>query len=176
MKTKYVIIVLLLLVVVAFGSGWYISKTKHDSKLKTILAQPAKVDTLIISHIVVQDSIVYRDVPGELRIVQDTTLVFSDEWLDEIEIDKPSEFVIEELKIASVDTTLKDYGKLKIDYIFPPVNKFNLWFKPFPLVTEGMVVTREVYIPQITHKTSWKDRLIYTGIGILGGMVINQVR
>ena len=87
------------------------------------------------------ENIVYKQLPAEI----DTVFVYEDgdQW----------EFVEEgetglAVEVASTDTVFEDYGKLHVDYLFPPLNYFDLEFDPFPKVSETIVQTKTIQVPK----------------------------
>lgn len=83
-----------------------------------------------------------------------------------------------EVKVASVDTVLKNHGRIVVDYLFPPVNRFDIHFYSFE-----KEVPVEVKVPDISHlsqKSWYEQEELWFGVGVATTVAIlwaaNKVR
>lgn len=104
------------LLVGGFALGFLVDRQFSRPAPETIVETKIKIET--VRDTVEVEKIVYKEVPATLtykKVFDETTQQFKQ---------IPS--------IASADTTFPDYGKLRVDYHFPPLNYFNMTFEPFP--------------------------------------------
>jgi len=140
----------LLFAVGAVGWFWGRSELRKD-----IALAPRDTVHSVQTDTVHLHEIAYRNLPARIDTVRDTTVM------------------MQERVVASIDTIMAVHeDTLKIEYVFPPANVFNIDFRPGPVPV--MVKTETVTKTVIETETSipWLIGAVTTGI--VAGIIIDK--